>query len=480
MTQARFRGAIAGWPVGHSLSPVVNAWWRRKHGVAGSYEHMPCEGGEAEFRQLVERLKAEEFTGINVTIPHKENAFKVADTVSDRAKALGVANTLVFYDGKVHADNTDEEGFYASVMAVRPERKSRALVLGAGGAAPAVLMALHRAGFENIDISNRTRQKAEGLKSRFECLSEIVDWSKFADNLSAYDLVVNTTSLGMHGQPPLEVDLSAAPDHMIVADIIYTPLETPLLAQARARGLKTFNGLAMLANQAVPGFEHWTGIRPAVTPDLMEHLEDRLLGRIPPVAIALTGSIGMGKSTVAAMFARLGAHTWDADDAVHRLYAEGGAAVEPVAELFPDVIQSGAVSREKLSAHLLANPGDFPALEAVVHPLVAADRAVSFDKAQRAGALSCVMDIPLLFEKHLEKPFQAVVVVTADEEVRRKRVLVRPGMTEEKYRSIVARQMPEGEKIARADYVIRTDLSLEETAAEVSDAYRQILEKYAY
>jgi len=480
MTQARFRGGIAGWPVGHSLSPVINAWWRREHGVIGSYEHLPCEGNEEAFLDLVDKLKARQFAGINVTIPHKENAFNAADTLSDRARALGVANTLVFFDGKVHGDNTDEEGFYAALLAARPERKTRALVLGAGGAAPAVCMALHRAGYEQIDITNRTREKAEALKARFEFVSGVVGWSDFDRKVSGYDLIVNTTSLGMYGQPPLDVDLSDAPDHMIVADIIYTPLETPLLAAAKACGLKTFNGLVMLAHQAVPGFEQWTGIRPSVTPELMVHLEDRLLGRVMPVSIALTGSIGMGKSTVAAMFARLGASTWNADEAVHRLYTEGGAAVEPVAEIFPDVVDEGTVSREKLSAHLLANPGDYPALEAVVHPLVAQDRALAFEAAQQAGALSCVMDIPLLFEKHLEKPFQAVVVVTADEAVRRKRVLDRPGMTEEKYKSITARQMPEDEKIARADHVIRTDVSLEETAAEVGDVYRQILEKYAY
>lgn len=480
MTQARFRGGIAGWPVGHSLSPAINAWWRREHNVTGSYEHLPCEGGEPEFSRLIDRLKTDNFTGINVTIPHKENAFRIADTTSDRAHALGVANTLVFIDGKVHADNTDEEGFFAAVTASRPERKDRALVIGAGGAAPAVCMALHRAGFAHINITNRTRQKADNLAARFDFVSDVVGWDGFAGKLSAYDLIVNTTSLGMHGQPPLDLDLTKAPGHMIVADIIYTPLETPLLAAARARGLKTFNGLVMLAHQAVPGFEQWTGIRPVVTPELMAHLEDRLLGRVPPVSIALTGSIGMGKSTVAAMFARLGAHTWNADDAVHRLYAEGGRAVEPVRELFPDVIEAGAVSREKLSAHLLANPGDFPALEAVVHPLVAQDRAIAYEVAQQEGALSCVMDIPLLFEKHLENPFQAVVVVTASEDVRRSRVMERPGMTEEKYTSIVARQMPEHEKTARADHVIRTDLSLEETAAEVGDVYRQILDKYAY
>ncbi|GGD14752.1 shikimate dehydrogenase [Aquisalinus flavus] len=480
MTQARFRGGIAGWPVGHSLSPVINAWWRREHGVTGSYEHLPCEGGEEEFRGLIARLKRDDFTGINVTIPHKENAYRAADTASDRAKALGVANTLVFSGGGVHADNTDEEGFHAAVMAAEPDRKTRALVLGAGGAAPAVCMALHRAGFETIDVTNRTRERAEALAARFGFLSTVVDWSDFVQDLSAYDLIVNTTSLGMHGQPPLAIDLSGVPDHMVVADIIYTPMETPLLAAAKARGLKTFNGLAMLAYQAVPGFEHWTGIRPTVTPELMAHLEDRLLGRIAPVAIALTGSIGMGKSTVADMFARLGAQTWNADEAVHRLYAEGGAAVEAVSELFPDVIKNGAVSRDKLSAHLLANPGDFPALEAVVHPLVAQDRALAFERAQRAGALACVMDIPLLFEKHLETPFQAVVVVTAAEAVRRRRVMDRPGMTGEKFNAIVARQMPESEKTARADYVVRTDLSLQETAAEVSDVYRLILEKYAY
>jgi len=191
--------------------------------------------------------------------------------------------------------------------------------------------------------------------------------------------------------------------------------------------------------------------------------------------VGLTGSIGMGKSTVARMFADLGAVLWDADDAVHRLYAAGGAAVAPVRKAFPDAVPGDAVDRERLGALVLNDPDALRALEAIVHPLVASDRADLVAAAARDGAPMLVLDIPLLFETGQQDAFDAVVVVSAPEAVQRHRVLARPGMTQEKLDAILARQTPDAEKRARADYVIPTDTSLDETRAAVRSVYRRIL-----
>ncbi len=197
------------------------------------------------------------------------------------------------------------------------------------------------------------------------------------------------------------------------------------------------------------------------------------------IKIGLTGSIGMGKSTVAKMFADLGAAVWNADDAVHRMYEKGGAAIEPIRGLFPDVIVNGAVDRRKLASLVLGAPDEIQKLEAVVHPLVAADRETFMTAAAHAGAPAAVLDIPLLFENGSEKFFDAVVVVSAAPEAQRARVLARPGMNEAKFEAILAEQMPDAEKRAKADYVIDTGQPLEATRAQVEAVYKDIIARRA-
>jgi dephospho-CoA kinase len=193
------------------------------------------------------------------------------------------------------------------------------------------------------------------------------------------------------------------------------------------------------------------------------------------IKIGLTGSIGMGKSTVAQMFGDLGAMVWDADAAVHRMYARGGAAVEPVGALFPDVIVDGAVDRARLASVALGAPANLQKLEAVVHPLVAADREAFMTAAAHAGAPAVVLDIPLLFENGSEKFFDVVVVVNAPADMQRARALARPGMSEDKFAAILAEQMPDAEKCAKADYVISTGQSLDETRDEARCVYKKIM-----
>ncbi|NOX84011.1 MAG: dephospho-CoA kinase [Alphaproteobacteria bacterium] len=193
------------------------------------------------------------------------------------------------------------------------------------------------------------------------------------------------------------------------------------------------------------------------------------------IKIGLTGSIGMGKSTVAKMFGDLGAMVWDADAAVHRMYARGGSAVKPVGALFPDVIVDGAVDRARLASVALGAPANLQKLEAVVHPLVAADREAFMSAAAHAGAPAVVLDIPLLFENGSEKFFDTVVVVSAPADVQRARALARPGMSEEKFAAILAEQMPDAEKCTKADYVISTGQTLDETRSEAGRVYEKIM-----
>ena len=475
------KAGVVGWPIIHSLSPALHAFWRDVYGRDGTYTRVSVRP-EMDFEQSVRQLIKSGYKGVNVTLPYKAAAAALADDPSDTVKQLGVANMLTFQGGRIAAENTDVSGFRAALEEkLRPDSpREKALVLGAGGAAPAICHALKELGYGSIVIANRTRDRATALAKAVGPCASAVDWVRLEEHLGDCGLLVNTTSLGMEGQPPLRINTDELQASAIVADIVYTPLQTRLLEEAAERGLQTINGLSMLMYQAVPGFEKWLGISPDVTEGLEQHLVRILNQRGKgPVKIGLTGSIGMGKTTIGQILVRLGAALWDADGAVHRLYAKGGGAAGPVGEVFPSAIEEGAVSREKLAAHLMNNPQDFKTLEAIVHPLVDADRQAFMRRAREEGAEAIVLDIPLLFETGQSHAYDVIMVVTADEEVRKARVLKRPGMTEEKYAAIVARQMPEEEKRLLADHLILTDKELDETAADVVQAYHDILEKYA-
>ncbi|MCI5043958.1 MAG: dephospho-CoA kinase, partial [Aquisalinus sp.] len=362
-------------------------------------------------------------------------------------------------------------------LSTNTDMKSLAVVLGAGGATPAVCFALHKAGYQKIIVANRTIKKAQILAEQLSFISESCSWDDIDDFIPDADILVNCTSLGMSGSGSLDVDLAYAKENAIVADIIYTPLETNFIKAGRERGLRTTNGLSMLMYQAITGFYSWYDKSPAVSVELEVHLRNVLEKKHkPPIKIGLTGSIGMGKSTAAKVFAEMGAHVWDADGAVHRLYQKGGAAVPELAEHFPDVITEDAVSRDLLSKHLMKNPDDFKLLEELVHPLVEMDRETFIEGATEQNAAIIVLDVPLLFETGQSHHFDEVVVVTADPEVRKTRVLERPGMTEEKLTAIISRQMGEKEKVLLADHVIRTDGTREQSAAEIRDVFHKILD----
>ncbi|MBR0719013.1 shikimate dehydrogenase [Bradyrhizobium liaoningense] len=263
---------LIGWPAAHSRSPLIHRYWLRTLGIAGGYviEAVPPD----DLRDFVLRLSLRGFVGANVTIPHKVSVLALS-TPDERARAIGAANTLWFAGGELRSTNTDVEGFINNLDASASgwDTAEEALVLGAGGSSRAVVFGLLERGISRVHLANRTVARAEALAKAFGPRVLPVDWSATSDVLPRAKLLVNTTSLGMHGQPALEIDVTGLPQDAVVADLVYVPLVTPLLAAAQARGLKTADGLGMLLHQAVRGFELWFGKRPEVTAELRALVE---------------------------------------------------------------------------------------------------------------------------------------------------------------------------------------------------------------
>jgi shikimate dehydrogenase len=273
MTAAKLPAAcLIGWPAAHSRSPLIHHYWLRKLGIAGGYsiEAVPPEG----FADFVRRLPAHGFVGANVTIPHKERALGLSHPDA-RARAVGAANTLWIEGNELRSTNTDVEGFINNLDACAAgwDCAGEVLVLGAGGAARAVVFGLIERGIKRVHLANRTSERAQTLADQFGASVHPLAWEKVADVLPRAKLLVNTTALGMHGQPALDVEIDRLPLDAVVADLVYVPLETKLLAAAKAHGLKTADGLGMLLHQAVRGFELWFGQRPLVTSELRALVE---------------------------------------------------------------------------------------------------------------------------------------------------------------------------------------------------------------
>jgi shikimate dehydrogenase len=266
---------LIGWPAAHSRSPLIHHSWLRKLGIEGGYtiESVPPE----DVAEFITHLSHHGFVGANVTIPHKERALLLS-VPDERARAVGAANTLWYDGGTLRSTNTDIEGFINNLDASAPgwDAATDALVLGAGGSSRAVIFGLIERGIARVHLANRTMERAQALADQFGAQIIPVPWEAIGDVLPRVGLLVNTTSLGMKGQPPLAIDAGLLPPHAVVADLVYVPLQTPLLAAAQARGLKTADGLGMLLHQAVRGFELWFGQRPEVTPELRLLVEDDL------------------------------------------------------------------------------------------------------------------------------------------------------------------------------------------------------------
>jgi shikimate dehydrogenase len=265
---------VIGWPVKHSRSPVIHRFWLDELGLDGDYVIKPVE--PERIVDFFAALPGSGFVGCNVTVPHKEAAFAAVARREAAAEETGALNTIWIENGKLVGTNTDPIGFLANLDAEAPGwdiHAGPAVVLGAGGAARAVVWALIKRGFAPVTVVNRTRERAEALADRFAPAVQIAGWDSLPHRLGDARVLVNTTTLGMHGQPLLEVDVSALPAEAVVSDLIYVPLETPLITSAAVAGLTAVGGIGMLLHQAVPGFAHWFGRRPAVTPALRAAVE---------------------------------------------------------------------------------------------------------------------------------------------------------------------------------------------------------------
>ena len=268
------RAGVAGWPISHSRSPVIHRHWLAELGIAGGYERFAVPPGE--FAQFAARIGREGLVGSNVTTPHKEAAFALCDRRTAVAQALGAVNTLWREGELLWGDNTDVEGFLANMDEATPgwaAKTDTAVVFGAGGAARAIVYALVSHGFQRTAIINRTEARAAALATEFGPAAVAVPWNGVPSWLSTADVVVNASALGMSGRPPLDLDVSQLPERAVVADIVYVPLRTPLIGAARARGLRTAEGLGMLLHQAAPAFARWFGLRPKVTRSLRALVE---------------------------------------------------------------------------------------------------------------------------------------------------------------------------------------------------------------
>jgi shikimate dehydrogenase len=264
------RAFVIGWPIAHSRSPLIHGHWLSIHGLPGSYEKIAVPPETVD--DFLRRLPESGFVGGNVTVPHKDAAFRIATETDAVARATGAVNTLWIDGGRICGANTDGPGFLANLdgsAAGWDRRGGTAVVLGAGGAASAVAWGLASRGLA-VRLVNRTLPRAEALAARLGSAVTAHSWGETERLLADARLLVNTTSLGMVGKDPLDLDLAGLPADALVTDIVYVPLETPLLAAARARGLATVDGLGMLLHQAVPGFERWFGVRPSVGPALRD------------------------------------------------------------------------------------------------------------------------------------------------------------------------------------------------------------------
>jgi shikimate dehydrogenase len=261
---------VMGMPIFQSRSPVIHNHWIREHGIRGAYGHFPVQPDRVE--PAIRGLSALGLAGCNITLPHKVAAMSLMDELTPMAKRIGAINCIVVQaDGRLVGHNNDGFGYIQSIRDAQPTWRADAgpvVLLGSGGAARAVLISLVQEGANEIRLINRSRDKAEALAQGLESVVKVLDWSERHAALAGAVMLINTTNQGMYGQPPLDLNLDDLPRHALVSDLIYIPLQTPLLVAASQRGNPTVNGLGMLLNQAIPAFEAWFGVKPKITPEL--------------------------------------------------------------------------------------------------------------------------------------------------------------------------------------------------------------------
>lgn len=273
------RACVIGWPIEHSRSPLIHGYWLKKYGIAGAYDKRAVRA--EHISEFLKSLAAAGLSGCNVTVPHKESAFAVADLRDPSAIAVGAANTIWLESEKIACANTDTYGFMTHLTREAPSWKQAGrpvAILGAGGAARAIIYGFLEAGVSDIHVFNRSLDRATEIATHFGSRVVAENWSSFETSPHGFSVVVNATTLGMKGATDVSLSLDNLPADCVVADIVYVPLETGLLKRARARGLKAVDGLGMLLHQAVPGFEKWFGIKPEVTAELRALIEADIRG----------------------------------------------------------------------------------------------------------------------------------------------------------------------------------------------------------
>ncbi|CAN5492277.1 shikimate dehydrogenase [soil metagenome] len=276
------RACVIGWPIAHSRSPLIHNYWLKRHGIGGEYTRQPV--GPDDLKRFITALPENGYVGCNVTLPYKEAVFDLVTPADEATRALHAVNTVFLREGRLWGTNTDGEGFLANIKSAEPSWSpagNSVIILGAGGSARAIVAELIAEKIGCITVVNRSIPRIAQIQEDFGTDIKGLAWESLTANLTSCDLLVNSTSLGMTGQPPLTVDLSALPSTALVADIVYTPLETDFLKQARARGHRVIPGLGMLLHQAVRGFELWFGVRPAVTPELYDLVAADIAGTRP-------------------------------------------------------------------------------------------------------------------------------------------------------------------------------------------------------
>lgn len=265
-----YLAGVIGNPIAHSKSPKLHNYWLSKYKINGFY--IPFSVTTENLETSIKSLMALGFSGVNVTIPHKTNVLSFADSITDRASLIGAANTLYFSkSGKIHADNTDGYGFIQNIIDEIPDYDfydKTALIYGAGGSARAIASALLSNGVKEVGITNRTRSKAQIISENLGAKVSVVDWRSAPDTITKVDIIINATSMGMVGQPDFSQPISRAKKTALVVDIVYNPLITELIKEAKKLKLKTVGGIGMLINQAVPGFEHWFQKKPQIDEEI--------------------------------------------------------------------------------------------------------------------------------------------------------------------------------------------------------------------
>lgn len=480
MSKTKKQAFVIGLPISHSRSPLIHNHWLSVYDIEGIYKKQKVTKNGLE--KFVKSVREGKWVGGNVTLPHKEEMLGLVDKCDPTAKRIGAVNTIWKGQNNVLiGGNTDAYGFIANLdeqakgWDSQANRRQPAIVLGAGGAARAIVDALVQKKFQKVVIANRTHNRAENLAKHFgqkRCQAvTLSDVNKF---ISKARVIVNTI-------PPqnklTKIKLSGANRKCLVADIVYHPLQTPILKKAKEYNLKTVDGLGMLIHQATPGFKKWFGVSPEVTQELREIMLIDLGEKPKPkktIFVGVTGSIAMGKTTVANMFKKSGIPVCDSDQIVHKLYE--GPAVPIIQKMFGGgVIKNNKVNRKALAKIVVGDNKKLRQLERAIHPLVKKQEQKFRERVIREKTPIAVFDSPLLMERKDHPKVSEVIVVTAPYKIQRQRAMKRPGMTKQKFEALLEHQMSDKQKQQKANFIIDTSKNIQNVRIEVNKIIEKIL-----